>query len=113
MSGPYKAACNSAGCRILASVYAAYDSDSPELICSGNRTVELLSDRMVDLDMAPLAVALEENNPFAVIDVSYNKLGAGAADSLKKLVEKDASTTSLNLSQNDFTEGAVLSLIHI
>ena len=106
LAGAYTAACTSAGCRVLLAVTEAYNSKSKELDCSGHRTVELLDKRMVDLDMAPLAVALEESNPFVVVDVSYNTLGAGAAESLRKLVATDGTITSLDLSQNDFTESA-------
>jgi len=110
MAGAYTAACTSAGCRVLVSVTESFSSKANELVCSGNRTVELLDRRMVDLDMAPLAVALEESNPFSTIDVSYNTLGAGAAESLRKLVASDRTTTSLDVSQNDFTESAAQSL---
>ena len=110
MAGAYTAACTSAGCRVLVAVTEAYNSRSPTLICSGNRTVELLDKRMVDLDMAPLAVALEESNPFGTVDVSFNNLGAGAAESLRKLVASDATITSLDLSQNVFTESAAQAL---
>ena len=110
MAGAYTAACTSAGCRVLVAVSEAYNSGSPALVCSGNRTVELLDKRMVDLDMAPLAVALEESNPFETVDVSFNNLGAGAAESLRKLVASDASITSLDLSQNVFTESAAQAL---
>ena len=95
MAGAYTAACTSAGCRVLLTVTEAYSSKTKDLICSGNRTVELLDARMVDLDMAPLAVALEETNPFQTIDVSYNTLGAGAAESLRKLVAADSTTVNL------------------
>ena len=88
----------------------AFDSKASELVLSGNRTVELLDKRLVDLDIAPLAVALEDSNPFSAIDVSFNMLGAGAAESLRKLVVSDSTTQSLDLSQNEFTEGAVTSL---
>ena len=110
MAGAYTAACTSAGCRVLLTVTEAYSSKTKDLICSGNRTVELLDARMVDLDMAPLAVALEETNPFQTIDVSYNTLGAGAAESLRKLVAADSTITSLDLSQNDFNESACRAL---
>jgi len=106
MAGAYTAACTSAGCRVLVAVTEAYNAHSKELDLAGNHTIELLDARLVDLDMAPLAVALEEDNPFQVIDVSYNTLGAGAAESLKKLVATDNTITALDLSNNDFTESA-------
>lgn len=110
MASAYSAACTSAGCRVIAAVSEAYNSRSKELILGGNRTVELLDNRMVDLDMAPLAVALEEENPFHEVDFSYNTLGAGAAESLRKLVSTDSTITALDLSQNDFTESAAKAL---
>lgn len=110
MADAYKAAAQSAGCRVLVAVTESYNSKATELDCAGNRVVELLTSRMVDLDMAPLAVALEEANPFSTVDVSYNTLGAGAAESLRKLLTTDVSIATLNLSHNDFTETAAQAL---
>jgi Ran GTPase-activating protein (RanGAP) involved in mRNA processing and transport len=106
MSGAYTAACTAAGGRTLASVSAAYSSGSSELLLNGHRTIELIDDRLKDLDIAPLAVALEDANPFSAVDLSYNTLGHGAAESIRKLVASDSTITALDLSENDFTEAA-------
>ena len=102
MSGAYVAACTSAGTRVLSCVEEAYSSGSRQLLANGHRTVELLDARLVDLDIAPLAVAMEESNPFAAVDLSYNTLGAGAASSLSKLIATDGTIEVLDLSENDF-----------
>jgi len=106
MAGAYTAACTSAGCRVLSDVTDAYNSGSPELALAGNKSQELKEKRLVDLDMAPLAVALEENNPFPKLDFSYNLLGVGGAESLRKLVASDGTCTALDLSQNNLNPAA-------
>ena len=64
-------ACNAAGCRVLAAVTEAYANASaanvPVLPLAGNHTIELLKERLVDLNEAPLAEALEETNPIAEV----------------------------------------------
>ena len=106
----YKAACASVGCRELVTVSEGYASGSSELYLNGHRTLELLNERLVDLDLAPLAVALEDTNPFSVVDLSYNKISVGGAESLKKLLEKDATIAALDLSQNDLDATAALAI---
>jgi hypothetical protein len=106
MAGAYTAACTSAGCRVLSDVTDAYNSGRPELALAGNKSQELKEKRLVDLDMAPLAVALEENNPFPKLDFSYNLLGVGGAESLRKLVASDGTCTALDLSQNNLNPAA-------
>ena len=107
MSGAYVAACTSAGTRVLSCVEQAYSSGSRVLHANGHRTVELLSARLVDLDVAPLAVALEESCPFQAVDLSFNTLGAGAASSLAKLIAADGTIEVLDLSENNFDAAAV------
>ena len=102
MATAYLAACTASGSRVLSCVETAYSSGSQQLIANGHRTVELLTARLVDLDVAPLAVALEESNPFATVDLSYNSLGPGAAQSLSKLLASDATIEVLDLSENSF-----------
>jgi len=87
---------------VLSCVEEAYTSGSKQLLANGHRTVELITARLVDLDIAPLAVALEDSNPFAAVDLSYNTLGAGAAASLSKLLASDGTIEVLDVSENDF-----------
>lgn len=107
MAGAYKAACEAAQARHLISANDCFNSGFPELTLNGHRTVELLNERLVDLDVAPLAVAVAESKQFALIDFSYNELGAGAAESLAQLLKDDSTIEMLDLSENNLTAEAV------
>jgi len=109
-AGAYGAACTAAGVRLLKTVEAAYASGTSELLLNGNRTVELITSRLIDVEVAPLSVALSEGNPFASIDLSYNELNAGAAESIGHLLKSDSTLTSLNLAQNDLGPEAASTL---
>jgi len=109
-AGAYRAACTAAGVRLLKTVEEAYASGMPALLLNGNRTVELLSSRLIDVEVAPLSVALCEGNPFTAIDLSYNELNAGAAESIGLLLKSDTTLTVLNLAQNDLGPEAASTL---
>ena len=110
MAGAYRAACTAAGTRVLASVEDSFNSGLTELLLNGNRTVELLSDRLTDLDLAPLAVALSEGHPFVKVNLAYNTLGAGAAESICQLLKSNSTIQELDLSEN-FLTGKVIASI--
>lgn len=110
MAAVYKSACEACGSREIVAVSEGYTSGASELHLNGHRTIELLHDRLVDLDLAPLAVALEDGNPFSTVNLSYNKIGAGGAQSLQKLLEKDSKIEALDLSENDLDATAVQAL---
>ena len=112
MASAYIAACKAANCRVVGAVTASFEGavSYPELNLAGNRVVELLDKRLQDLDVAPITVALQDSNPFRAIDMSYNRLGAGAAESLRQLIASDTTISRLDLSENDMTESAAQSL---
>ena len=110
MAGAYRAACAAAGSRVLVTVEEGYTAGFTSLLLNGHRTMELLDARLSDLDVAPLAVALSEMHPFTVLDLSYNQLGAGAAESLSQLIKSDRTVQTLDLSENLLTSHAVEAL---
>ena len=110
MAVEYTQACKAAGSRKLATVEAAYASGSSELLLNGNRTVELLNARLADVEVAPLSVALSEQNPFSVLNLSYNELNAGAAESIGQLLKSDTTIVALNLAENELGPEAASTL---
>jgi len=106
----YTATCAAAGTRVLVAAESSFSSATSELLLNGHRTIELLDKRLADVDVAPLAVAMAEAKKFDAVDLSYNDLGAGAADSLATLLKSDAVITSLDLSQNSMSEESIQGL---
>ena len=103
----YRAACTAASARVLVTVEEAFNHNEIELLLNGNRTVELLDARLVDLDVAMLTAALSESNPFKKLDLSYNEIGAGAASSLAEFIRADCTLLYLDLSHNDMESSSI------
>jgi len=101
----YNAACDEEKIRACAPVIAACDSGTQVLHCNGNSQA-LRNKRLLDVDCKVLAKALQYGHPFVVLDLSYNNLGRGAAESLAALLYSDSSIQVLDLSANDFDEMA-------
>ena len=105
----YVAACDEEKIRACAPVIAACDSGTQVLHCNGNSHA-LRNKRLLDADVKVLAKALQHGHPFVVLNLSYNHLGRGAAESLAALLHSDSSIQVLDLAANDFDEIAAEAL---
>ena len=106
MSNPYEAACIAANMRPRKNILDAYEAaasmeEGAELKCSGRKLEE---GRMLDVDMSLLGEAMLKPHPFALLDLSYNELGDGAAEALKNLLASDTRLLSLDLTCNELVE---------
>ena len=97
----YRSACSTAG------VAPRIPTGASGTVLSANGNSDALrKDRLKDADIAPLVSALLSGHTFEELDLSYNRLATGAAESLKTLLESDAQLRVLNLAENEIGEAA-------
>jgi len=106
----YTAACEAEKQRPRAYVLNACDGlagvhSGAELHCNGN-AVGLRSKRLLDDDVIMLTRGLAAGHPFALLNLSYNHLGVGAAEVLAGWLSTDSTLEVLDLSHNDMDENA-------
>ena len=102
----YKGACEAAGLPPSSGVLGA---SSGCLAAAGN-VGQMRENRLTDADMTPIVTALLSGHDFDEINLSYNRLGAGAVNELKPLLQSDMRVRALNLAENDIGDAAAQQL---
>jgi hypothetical protein len=72
--------------------------------------MDLSSRSLVDADGSALGKLMSETLFVTVLNVSNNKLGAGAAKDIARALESNGTITSLDLSKNDFGPDGVITI---